>query len=83
MVRHTGTGALCGVCINVDARTELFPEFDKEEVIAINEAVEGAVRVEVLQDGGQWMDSFLMAVADTLDRKESVQVIKVSVASDG
>ena len=69
---------LTGVCISINARTELFPEFDKEEVTAINEAVEGPVRVEVLQDGSQWMDSFLMAVSDKVDQKEAVKLIKVN-----
>ena len=78
VVRNTTTKQIVAVCINLDARTDIEPDFGNDVVLAINEAVEDPIRQEVLQGGKQWIDSMLLVVAEELEQQnDAVKLIEV------
>ncbi len=59
----------------VDIRSEMEPDFAKEEVGAVNDCVEEPVRTRLLETGEHWMDSILAAVDISLPPNDNVAIV--------
>ena len=69
---------LIAACLICDIRTEIHPVFEKEEVGEINEDVEAPVKQQLLEEGGKWVDSILLAIDGDIPDDASFNIVKVS-----